>query len=80
MVLAIGTAAYDLYFPLAGWLEENRKYEIPASQESGGGPAANAAYLLSLWEVPAAWPARWATTCTAGASWRSSARWGPTFA
>ena len=54
MVLAIGTAAYDLFFPLSGWLEENRKYEIPASQESGGGPAANAAYLLSLWGVPAA--------------------------
>jgi sugar/nucleoside kinase (ribokinase family) len=54
MVLAIGTAAYDLFFPLAGWLEENRKYEIPASQESGGGPAANAAYLLSLWGVPSA--------------------------
>jgi sugar/nucleoside kinase (ribokinase family) len=54
MVLAIGTAAYDLYFPLAGWLEENRKYEIPASQESGGGPAANAAFLLSLWGVRAA--------------------------
>jgi sulfofructose kinase len=54
MVLAIGTAAYDLFFPLAGWLEENRKYEIPVSQESGGGPAANAAYLLSLWGVPSA--------------------------
>ncbi len=54
MVLAIGTAAYDLFFPLSGWLEENRKYEIPASQESGGGPAANAAYQLSLWGVPAA--------------------------
>jgi sulfofructose kinase len=54
MVLAIGTAAYDLFFPLAGWLEENRKYEIPASRESGGGPAANAAYLLSLWGVPSA--------------------------
>jgi sugar/nucleoside kinase (ribokinase family) len=54
MVLAIGTAAYDLYFPLPGWLEENRKYEIPASQESGGGPAANAAYLLNLWGVRAA--------------------------
>ena len=54
MVLAIGTAAYDLFFPLSGWLEENRKYEIPASQESGGGPAANAAFLLSLWGVPAA--------------------------
>ncbi len=54
MVLAIGTAAYDLFFPLSGWLEENHKYEIPASRESGGGPAANAAYLLSLWGEPAA--------------------------
>ena len=54
MVLAIGTAAYDLFFPLSGWLEENHKYEIAASQESGGGPAANAAYLLSLWGEPAA--------------------------
>jgi sugar/nucleoside kinase (ribokinase family) len=54
MVLAIGTAAYDLFFPLSGWLQENRKYQIPSSRESGGGPAANAAYLLSLWAVPAA--------------------------
>ncbi len=54
MVLAIGTAAYDLFFPLSGWLEENRKYEISESRESGGGPAANAAYLLSRWGVPAA--------------------------
>ena len=54
MVLAIGTAAYDLFFPLSGWLEENHKYEIAASQESGGGPVANAACLLSLWGAPAA--------------------------
>jgi sulfofructose kinase len=54
MVLAIGTASYDLFFPIAGWLEENHKYEIPASRESGGGPAANAACLLSLWGAPSA--------------------------
>src|SRR4030042_943758 len=54
MVLAIGTAAYDLFFPLSGWLEENHKYEIAASQESGGGPAGDAAYLLSPWGEPAA--------------------------
>lgn len=52
--LCIGTAAYDLFFPLAGWLEENRKYEIHASHESGGGPAANAAFLLARWGVPTA--------------------------
>jgi sugar/nucleoside kinase (ribokinase family) len=54
MVLCVGAAAYDLFFPLAGWLEENRKYEIASSRESGGGPAANAAYLLSRWGVGAA--------------------------
>jgi len=52
--LCIGTAAYDLFFPLDGWLEENRKYEIRSSQESGGGPAANAACLLARWGVPTA--------------------------
>ena len=54
MVLCVGTAAYDLFFPLEGRLEEDRKYEVPAIQESGGGPAANAAFLLSSWGVPAA--------------------------
>ena len=54
MVLCVGTAAYDLFFPLEGRLEENRKYEVPSIHESGGGPAANAAYLLSGWGVPAA--------------------------
>lgn len=54
MILCVGTAAYDLFFPLDGRLEENRRYEVPAIHESGGGPAANAAYLLSGWGVPAA--------------------------
>jgi sulfofructose kinase len=52
--LCIGTAAFDLFFPLRGRIEENHKYEIPAFHESGGGPAANAAYLLSRWGVPTA--------------------------
>jgi sulfofructose kinase len=54
MVLCVGAAAYDLFLPLEGPLQEDRKYEVPAIQESGGGPAANAAFLLNLWGVPAA--------------------------
>jgi sugar/nucleoside kinase (ribokinase family) len=48
-VLCIGHAAYDLSAFVDGYPEENTKCEIQALLECGGGPAANAAYLLSLW-------------------------------
>jgi sugar/nucleoside kinase (ribokinase family) len=48
-VLCIGHAAYDLLFYVEQFPSENSKSETALSQESGGGPAANAAYLLSLW-------------------------------
>jgi sulfofructose kinase len=48
-VLCVGHAAYDLFFYLERFPLENSKTETSVSMESGGGPAANAAYLLSQW-------------------------------
>jgi sugar/nucleoside kinase (ribokinase family) len=48
-VLCIGHAAYDLFFFLDQYPSENSKTQTLFSEESGGGPAANAAYLLSKW-------------------------------
>ncbi|MCI0624962.1 MAG: PfkB family carbohydrate kinase [Acidobacteria bacterium] len=50
-VLCIGHAAYDLSFFIQGFPAENSKCETEYLMESGGGPAANAAYLLSSWGV-----------------------------
>jgi sugar/nucleoside kinase (ribokinase family) len=50
-VLAIGTAAYDLSLFVQEFPRENSKAEVHDMLESGGGPAANAAYLLSFWGV-----------------------------
>jgi sugar/nucleoside kinase (ribokinase family) len=50
-VLCIGHAAYDVFFYLEQFPSENSKSETSLSLESGGGPAANAAYLLSQWGV-----------------------------
>jgi sugar/nucleoside kinase (ribokinase family) len=50
-ILCVGLAAYDLSLPLPYYPEENSKVKISTSQEAGGGPAANAAYLLSKWGV-----------------------------
>jgi sugar/nucleoside kinase (ribokinase family) len=50
-VLCIGHAAWDITLPLAEFPAEDGKVEIPALVESGGGPAANAAWLLSWWGV-----------------------------
>ena len=46
-VLCIGHASWDISFFLDGYPAENSKLEIDAMHECGGGPAANAAYLLS---------------------------------
>ena len=48
-VLCIGHAAYDLSFFVDGYPQENSKCETGESLEDCGGPAANAAYLMSLW-------------------------------
>ena len=50
-LLAIGLASYDLSFFVDEYPRENSKLETHEMMEQGGGPAANAAYLLSLWGV-----------------------------
>jgi sulfofructose kinase len=50
-VLCIGHAAYDVGLFVEEFPEENSKCETRELMESGGGPAANAAYLLSKWGV-----------------------------
>ncbi|NLW56506.1 MAG: carbohydrate kinase [Firmicutes bacterium] len=50
-VLCLGHAAYDLSVPVSSFPAENSKMEIESFHEAGGGPAANAAYLLSSWGV-----------------------------
>lgn len=54
-VLCIGHSAYDVTLPLEGFPLENSKYGIKSKIEGGGGPAGNAAYLLSKWGVPTAY-------------------------
>jgi sugar/nucleoside kinase (ribokinase family) len=53
-VLCVGHAAYDLSAFVDGFPKEDSKCEIEEMLEGGGGPAANAAYLLSLWGVHSA--------------------------
>jgi len=48
-VLCIGYACFDFYYYLDGYPEEDRKAFVRRTGESGGGPAANAAFLLSSW-------------------------------
>ena len=50
-VLCVGHATWDISLFLDGYPSENSKCEIHAMLECGGGPAANAAYLLSRWGV-----------------------------
>ena len=50
-VLAIGQIVYDLRVELDEFPRENSKYQVDESLESGGGPASNAAFLLSKWGV-----------------------------
>jgi sulfofructose kinase len=49
--LCVGHAAWDMSFFLEGFPAENSKLEIRSMSECGGGPAANAAYLLARWGV-----------------------------
>lgn len=50
-VLCIGNVCYDMSLYMDSYPLENSKIEISRILESGGGPAANAAYLLSRWGV-----------------------------
>lgn len=50
-VLCIGHAAYDVMVPLPQFPEEDEKYVLEEKNECGGGPGANAAYLLATWDV-----------------------------
>ena len=53
-VLCIGHAAYDLSAFVDGYPLENSKCETAESLEACGGPAANAAWLLSFWGMDCA--------------------------
>lgn len=48
-ILCIGHASYDITMPYNGYPLENTKNRINEKYECGGGPAANAAYLLGKW-------------------------------
>lgn len=50
-ILCVGLAVYDVSLPLPSYPTENSKLDIQTSYQAGGGPAANAAYLLSKWGV-----------------------------
>lgn len=50
-VLCVGHAAWDICLFVDGYPTENSKCEIHTMLECGGGPAANAAYLLAHWGV-----------------------------
>jgi sulfofructose kinase len=52
--LAVGHAAYDLCMVVDAYPPENSKAQTDLLIESGGGPAANAAWLLARWGVPVA--------------------------
>jgi len=53
-VLCIGNASYDISVFVSGFPLEDSKTETRELLEAGGGPAANAAYLLSSWGVSCA--------------------------
>ncbi|HEY5910266.1 MAG TPA: PfkB family carbohydrate kinase [Verrucomicrobiae bacterium] len=55
--LCIGHAAWDLCMQMEAYPAENSKTETDRLIESGGGPAANAAWLLRRWGVPTAFAA-----------------------
>jgi sugar/nucleoside kinase (ribokinase family) len=51
-VLCIGHASFDLCMMLDSFPGEDSKAETETLIESGGGPAANAAWLLARWGIP----------------------------
>jgi len=52
--LCVGHASWDLCFVVDGYPTENSKAETQVLIESGGGPAANAAWLLARWGISTA--------------------------
>lgn len=48
-ILCIGNSTYDITMQTEGYPKENTKYRVEEKKECGGGPAANASYLLSKW-------------------------------
>lgn len=50
-ILCIGHSSYDITIPLERFPMENKKYRIDTVIECGGGPANNAACLLSKWKM-----------------------------
>jgi sugar/nucleoside kinase (ribokinase family) len=48
-ILSVGFSCFDQFFFLNEWPQENTKNFSHDFIESGGGPAANAAWLLGLW-------------------------------
>ena len=48
-ILSIGRASYDITCPVDEYPVEGTKYLLNEKIESGGGTAANAAYLLGKW-------------------------------
>ena len=53
-VLCVGHAAYDISLFVDQYPQENSKCEAEVLLEDCGGPASNAAYLLSKWNVASA--------------------------
>jgi sulfofructose kinase len=52
--LCVGHASWDMCFAVDGYPAEDSKVQTELLVESGGGPAANAAWLLAKWGVPTA--------------------------
>ena len=50
-VLCIGHATYDVVIPIENYPIENTKNRVDNSICCGGGPSANAAYLLAKWGI-----------------------------
>ena len=49
-IVCVGHATYDITLPVNEYPKENFKHRINKRVECGGGPAANAAYLLAKWK------------------------------
>lgn len=49
--ICVGHSTYDITLIVPEFPEENKKHRIEKSIECGGGPASNAGYLLSLWNI-----------------------------
>jgi sugar/nucleoside kinase (ribokinase family) len=50
-VLCVGHCSYDIICPVEAYPQEDSKYRIDERIDSGGGSAANAAFLLGKWGV-----------------------------